>query len=554
VPEHAPEFVKAVTARIIEGKGDEIPVSLMPDDGTFPTATTQYEKRNIAVKIPVWNEEACIQCGICSIVCPHACLRMKIYDPERLEGAPELFKSADALTKAFKGKKFSLQVSPEDCTGCELCVRACPAFVKDAEGKKTEERAVEMDWQIPLRKQEVANWEFFLNIPETDPATYNPETTKGSQLIRPLFEFSGACSGCGETPYVKLVSQLFGDRAMIGNATGCSSIYGGNLPTTPFCIRDDGRGPAWSNSLFEDNAEFAMGMRLAVDKMNNLALNLVKKLFPEMYQEIAEADQSTPAGLEAQRQRVTAIKGKCQATNDADAGRLYHVADYLVKKSIWGFGGDGWAYDIGYGGLDHVMASGRNVNLLVLDTEVYSNTGGQMSKASPMGAVAKFAAAGRPLPKKDLGMMLMSYGNVYVAQVALGASHNQCVRAFVEAEKYDGPSIIIAYSHCIAHGVDMSNGLNEQKKAVDSAHWILYRYNPDLIKEGKNPLQLDSKAPKIEYADYAYGETRFRTLKASMPERAARLLEQAQKDAYRRYNLYKSMASIDFSNIFEKPE
>lgn len=553
VPKDAPEFVRYVTAAIIAGKGDTLPVSAMPDDGTFPVATTQYEKRNIAVEIPVWDEKACIQCGICSIVCPHAAIRMKIYDPKVLENAPETFMSTDALTKQFKGMKYTLQVAPEDCTGCELCVNACPAYGKDEEGKKTDRKAVYMMPQIPLREQEARNWKYFLSIPETDPSLFNIETTKGSQLVRPLFEFSGACGGCGETPYVKLISQLFGDRALIGNATGCSSIYGGNLPTTPYCTRADGRGPAWSNSLFEDSAEFGLGMRLAVDKMKAHALELVKKICPEDYDEIAGADQSTQAGVEGQRKRVEKLKDKLKKMSGDDAQKLLTIADNLVKKSVWAFGGDGWAYDIGFGGLDHVLASGRDINILILDTEVYSNTGGQMSKATPMGAVAKFAAAGRPLAKKDIGLMMMPYGYIYIAQVALGSSHNQTVKAFVEAERYEGPSMIIAYSHCIAHGIDMAHGLDEQKKAVNSGHWILYRYNPDLIKKGKNPLQIDSKPPSISYADYAYGEVRFRSLKASMPERAAMLLESTQADAIKRYNFYKQLASIDYGKIYDKP-
>ena len=554
VPLDAPEFVQNVTAKIIANKGDTVPVSLMPDDGTFPTGTTQYEKRNIAVEIPVWDEAACIQCGICSIVCPHAAIRMKIYDPKYLDNAPPTFKSIDAMTKYFKGMKYTLQTAPEDCTGCEMCVNACPAYGKDEKGNKTEQKAIYMRPQIPLRESESRNYEFFLSIPETDISLFRVESTKGSQLIRPLFESSGACAGCGETPYVKLVSQLFGDRAIIGNATGCSSIYGGNLPTTPFTRRGDGRGPAWSNSLFEDNAEFALGMRLAIDNMQALAFELLHELAPEDFEEIKNASQVTQIEIEEQRARIKKLKDKLSKINSDKARKLIDMADYLVKKSVWAFGGDGWAYDIGYGGLDHVMASGRDVNILVLDTEVYSNTGGQMSKASPRGAVAKFAAAGRPLPKKDLGMMLMSYGNVYVTQVALGASHAQTVRAFVEAEKYRGPSIIIAYSHCIAHGIDMGHGLENHKRAVNSGHWILYRYNPELISEGKNPLQLDSKPPSIDYAEYAYNETRFRTLKGKMPERAAHLLKLAQKDAIKRYNFYKQLAAIDYSRIFEKPE
>jgi len=552
VPLDAPEFVQYVTARIIESKGDTLPVSAMPDDGTFPVGTTQYEKRNIAVEIPVWEQETCTQCGICSIVCPHAAIRMKIYDAKHLDKAPKTFKSTDARQKAFKGMKYTLQVAPEDCTGCEVCVQACPAYVKDEQGNKTERKAINMSPQIPLREQEAENWKFFLSLPDTDPSLFNPETLKGSQLVRPLFEFSGACAGCGETPYVKLVSQLFGDRALIGNATGCSSIYGGNLPTTPYCQRADGRGPAWSNSLFEDNAEFAMGMRLAVDKINNHALEILQKLCPDDYEAISNADQLTQTGIEEQRTRVEKVRSKLKKMSEPEAAKLLSISDYLVKKSVWAFGGDGWAYDIGYGGLDHVMASGRDVNILVLDTEVYSNTGGQMSKASPMGAVAKFAAAGKPLPKKDLGLMLMAYGSVYVAQVALGASQSQTVKAFVEAEKYNGPSIVIAYANCIAHGIDMTHGLDEHKKAVHCGHWILYRYNPDLIGQGKNPLQIDSKEPSIPYADYAFGETRFRTLKSSMPERAEKLIATAQELAARRYLYYKHLASMDYSQFLKK--
>lgn len=549
VPESSPEFVRTVTAEIIAGRGDDLPVSAFPVDGTYPTATTQFEKRNIAVDIPEWDKEACIQCNICSIVCPHAAIRPKVFDKKYLDKAPKDFLYTEARTKQFEGMYYSLQVAPEDCTGCVLCVNACPAFGKDEQGNKTERKAINMTLQAPIREREVANWNFFMNeLPETDPALFNVETVKGSQFVRPLFEFSGACSGCGETPYVKLMTQLFGDRALCGNATGCSSIYGGNLPTTPYCQRVDGLGPAWSNSLFEDNAEFALGMRLTVDKLNTYALELVKVLVPEMYDELAGADQSTQEGIEQQRERVKALKVKLESLNGNEkAHALKNVANYLVKKSIWGIGGDGWAYDIGFGGLDHVMASGRNVNLLVLDTEVYSNTGGQMSKATPRASTAKFAAAGKPLAKKDLGLMMMSYGSVYVAQVALGASHNQTVKAMVEAEKYNGPSIVLCYSHCIAHGIDMSKGLSNEDKAVKSGHWLLYRYNPELIEQGKNPLQLDCKEPSISFEDYAYSEIRFRTLKAQDPERARMLLELGQQDCDRRWNLYSQMAQLDYS-------
>jgi len=550
VPDNAPDFVKEVTAEMIAGRGEQLPVSVFPVDGTYPTATTKYEKRNIAVDIPVWEPEACIQCNICSIVCPHAAIRPKVFTDEYKDKVPAGFKYVDAMTKQFKGMHYALQVAPEDCTGCEICVSACPAFVKDAEGNKTEKKAINMALQAPLREQEAANWDFFANeLPETDPTLYNIATTKGSQFVQPLFEFSGACAGCGETPYVKLLTQLFGDRAMCGNATGCSSIYGGNLPTTPYAQRGDGRGPTWSNSLFEDCAEFSFGMRLTADRLNTYALELLKVVAPEMYDDIANADQSTQEGVEEQRGRVSALMDKLNSLNGDDkVAALKAVANFLVKKSVWGIGGDGWAYDIGFGGLDHVMASGRNVNLLVLDTEVYSNTGGQMSKATPRGATAKFAAAGKPLGKKDLGQILMSYGSVYVAQIAVGASHNQTVKAFAEAEAYDGPSIILAYSHCIAHGINMAQGLAAEDKAVKSGHWLLYRYNPDLIAQGKNPLQLDCKEPTMSFEEYAYAETRFRTLKAQDPERAEMLIKLGQQDCDRRWNLYKQMAEMDFSS------
>ncbi len=544
VPEHAPDFVKTVTAEIIRGRGQDLPVSAFPDDGSYPVATTQYEKRNIAVDIPVWEPDICIQCGICSIVCPHGTIRPKVYDPKFLENAPESFLHSPA--RQYKnGEVYTLQVAPEDCTGCELCVEACPAYEK-IDGKKTDKKAINMERQAPLREKEAKNWEFFLTLPETDPSTYKIGTTKGSQFVKPLFEFSGACAGCGETPYVKLLSQLFGDRALIGNATGCSSIYGGNLPTTPYCTREDGRGPAWSNSLFEDNAEFAFGMRLNADKMNEFALELLKRVVPEMYDEIATADQSDPVAIEKQRERVAALKNKVKDMKGEDAMALHAVADYLIKKSVWALGGDGWAYDIGYGGLDHVMASGRDINVLVLDTEVYSNTGGQMSKATPRGATAQFAAAGRPNQKKDLGMMMMAYGSVYVAQVAMGANHSQTVRAFMEAESYPGPSIIIAYSHCIAQGINMAKGLDEQKKAVKSGHWIMYRYNPLLTDEGKNPLQLDSREPSIPYIDYALSENRWRALKAADSDRFNELMRLAQQDANRRWNFYRQMAEMSY--------
>ncbi len=546
VPENAPEFVQKVTGPIIAGKGDSLPVSVFPDDGTYMSATTQYEKRNIAVEIPVWEPDICIQCGQCVLICPHAVILQKAYDPKHLSGAPATFKSTEAMGPKFKGLSYTLQVAPEDCTGCSACVNVCPAFEKDANKQKTGRKAINMQPQVPLRKAEAVNFDFFLRLPQTDPSLYEIGTVKGSQFVQPLFEFSGACAGCGETPYIKLLTQLFGDRALIGNATGCSSIYGGNLPTTPYSVRADGRGPAWSNSLFEDCGEFAMGMRLTVDKLQEYARELLQRVCPEDFDEIKNADQTNPVALDKQRQRVKALKDKLSHRSDPEAKRLIDVADYLVNKSVWGVGGDGWAYDIGYGGLDHVLASGKNVNLLVLDTEVYSNTGGQMSKSTPRGATAQFAAAGKPLPKKDMAMMAMAYGNVYVARVAIGASQNQTVKAFMEAEAYPGPSLIVAYCHCIAHGIDMAHGFEEQEKAVKSGHWPLVRFNPAQIAEGKSPLALDSKPPSITYAEYAMGENRWRALKVIDPQRAEELGRLAQMDATMRYHVYEQLAKLSF--------
>ncbi|MCK5125489.1 MAG: pyruvate:ferredoxin (flavodoxin) oxidoreductase [candidate division Zixibacteria bacterium] len=546
VPSDSPEFVQNVTAEIIAGRGDDLPVSAFPVDGTYMTGTTQFEKRNIAVEIPVWDEDLCIQCGQCVLICPHAAILQKAYQPSILDKSPKTFKSADANGGKFKGMKYTIQVAPEDCTGCVCCVNICPAFEKDDKKQPTGHKAINMAPQPALRKQEAENFKFFLDIPETDTSLFKIATIKGSQFIKPLFEFSGACSGCGETPYVKLLTQLFGDRALIGNATGCSSIYGGNLPTTPFTKRADGRGPAWSNSLFEDCAEFAMGMRLTVDKMQEFAFELLKKLVPEDYDEIKNAAQSTPNEIETQRDRVTKVKEKLAKNNSAEAKRLIALADYLVNKSVWGVGGDGWAYDIGYGGLDHVIASGKNVNLLVLDTEVYSNTGGQMSKSTPRGAIAQFAAAGKPLAKKDLVMMAMAYGSVYVARVAMGSSQNQVVKAFAEAEAFDGPSLIVAYSHCIAHGINMSTGFDNQDKAVKSGHWPLMRFNPDNLAKGKNPLMMDSKPPSIPYSEYTMGENRWRSLKAIDPERAAHLAELAQNDVSMRFSVYDQLSKLNF--------
>ena len=551
VAKSAPRFVQDVTGKIIAGFGDDLPVSLMPADGTFPTATSQYEKRNIAVDIPVWDEQLCIQCGICSFVCPHATIRMKAYDGKLLEKAPKSFKSTDCKLPEFKEMKYTLQVAPEDCTGCGACVHNCPAKSKEDPNHK----AINMQFQPPLRGEEAINYDFFLSLPDMDPTLLKLDTLRGSQMVRPIFEYSGACAGCGETPYLKLLSQLFGDRAMIANATGCTSIYGGNLPTTPWAKRADGRGPAWSNSLFEDNAEFGFGMRLAVDKFNESARELLTELTScdcnsckpllAVMKEILAAGQNGQAEIEAQRERVAKLKKALTGCTEKAAIQLLPLADYLVKKSVWCVGGDGWAYDIGYGGLDHVIASGKNVNLLVLDTEVYSNTGGQASKSTPLGAVAQFAAGGKAMAKKDLGMMAMAYGNVYVANVSL-ANPGQTVKAFMEAEAYDGPSIIIAYSHCIAHGINMTKGVDENKKAVSCGYWPLYRYNPALAVEGKNPLQLDSKSPTTSFEDFAYGENRWKVLQKTNPEAAAVLMKKATAWTASRFEYYQKLAELTY--------
>lgn len=539
----APEFVKNVTSKLMKQEGDSVKVSEMPEDGTWITGTTKYEKRNVAVHIPVWDPDACIQCGRCSLVCPHASIRPKAYEEKYLKDAPESLKSTDAKGKELKGLKYTLQVAPEDCTGCGTCVENCPAKAKGA---------IKMELQAPLREQEAKNFEYFLNIPNTAPELYNRSTVKGSQFIQPLFEFSGACAGCGETAYVKLVSQLFGDRALIANATGCSSIYGGNLPTTPYCKREDGRGPTWNNSLFEDCAELAFGMRLSVDKFNDRAKSLAQGIMGDsgcadeetkkLLGEILEADQSTQEAIERQRERVAKANQALEKCGCDSCKELITLSDYLVKKSVWAFGGDGWAYDIGYGGVDHVLASGKNVNVLVMDTEVYSNTGGQASKSTPMGAVARFAASGKPVGKKDLGMMAMTYGYVYVAKVAVGANPNQMVKAFAEAEAYDGPSLIICYSHCINHGFNMTKGLEHQKMAVESGHWPLYRYNPALAQEGKNPLQIDSKDPTMPLSDYVLSENRYAILQRSKPEVSKALLDSAEETVKARIKMLKQMA------------
>jgi pyruvate-ferredoxin/flavodoxin oxidoreductase len=544
VARQAPQFVREVLGTIITGNGDALPVSAMPIDGTFPTGTAMWEKRNIAKEIPVWDEDLCIQCGKCVLVCPHAVIRAKVYDSSLLNNKPDTFKSAKPRWREFESLRYTLQVAPEDCTGCKLCVEVCPAKSKT----EVKHKAINMEPQAPLRQPESVNWDFFLSLPEFDRQRISHAQVKDSQLLEPLFEFSGACAGCGETPYLKLLTQLFGDRVMIGNATGCSSIYGGNLPTTPYAQNKDGRGPTWSNSLFEDNAEFGLGMRLAVDEQNHYARELVTRLSGPLGDVLAkgllEADQSKETGIEEQRRRVLELKKKLLPLNVPDASALLSVADSLVKKSVWLIGGDGWAYDIGFGGLDHVLGSGRNVNVLVLDTEVYSNTGGQMSKATPRGAVAKFATGGKHMAKKDLAMEAVSYGYVYVARVAMGANDTHTVKAFLEAEAHDGPSLIIAYSHCIAHGYDMAMGLDQQKKAVLSGYWPLMRYNPSLRLEGKNPFMLDSKAPSIPLKEYAYQEARYTMLVRSDPQAARELLKLAQDDVERQWRVYSNRAAM----------
>jgi len=555
VPNEAPEFVRNVLGEIIGANGDNIPVSAFPVDGTFPTGTTQWEKRNIALEIPVWDENICIQCGKCVMVCPHAVIRHKVYDEKLLAGAPETFKHMTSKFKEFsQGFAYTVQVAPEDCTSCTLCVEVCPVKDKTQVGRK----AINMAPQPALRETEARNWDFFMEIPDLDRKLINPSTIKNSQLLRPLFEFSGACAGCGETPYVKLVSQLFGDRAIIANATGCSSIYGGNLPTTPWAVNADGRGPAWSNSLFEDNAEFGLGMRLTVDKQNEYARELLvsfeKELGKELVNEILNADQSNETGIGAQRDRVAQLKNNLAKSSDTRAKDLVSLVDSLVKKSVWIIGGDGWAYDIGYGGLDHVLASGRNVNILVLDTEVYSNTGGQASKSTPRAAVAKFAMGGKGLPKKDLGLIAMSYGYVYVARVAMGANDQQTLRALLEAESYDGPSLIIAYSPCIAHGYDLARSLDQAKLAVQSGHWPMYRYDPRLAEQGQNPLIIESKEPSIPISQYAYNETRYKMLTQLDEARAEELMHAAQHDAKSRWTLYQQMAAMHYGNGNGKKE
>ena len=544
----APEEIKSTLGVIYGNRGDELPVSAFSPDGTFPTATARYEKRNLALEIPVWDEKTCIQCGKCVVICPHAAIRMKVYASEHLKNAPPTFKSTDARAPEFKGLKYTLQVAPEDCTGCILCIEVCPARNK-VEAKL---KAINMQPQPPLRLQERENWKFFLDIPDYDRRKLKVTQLRQQQIMTPLFEFSGACAGCGETPYLKLMSQLFGDRVVAANATGCSSIYGGNLPTTPWSVNKDGRGPTWNNSLFEDSAEFGLGFRVSIDKQRDLAIQFCKKLAnvlgDDLVTGIINADQRDESGIYEQRQRVAALKQKLASSQLPEAKMLFALADSLIRRSVWIIGGDGWAYDIGYGGLDHVLASGKDVNMIVLDTEVYSNTGGQMSKSTPRGAIARFAAGGKPMAKKDLGLMAMSYGNVYVASVAMGARDEHTLKAFIEAESYPGVSLIIAYSHCIAHGIDLDRGLGarQQKLAVDSGQWLLYRYDPRRVERGENPLQLDSPPPKIKLEEYLMTEIRFKMLTKTKPEEAKRLFYLAQKDVEARYRFYQYLAQRDF--------
>ena len=547
VPATAPDFVQRVTGLMLEGKGDLLPVSALLPDGTFPTATAKWEKRGLADQIPIWDPSICIDCAKCALVCPHAAIRMKVYDPAALNGAPEGFQHKEWQGRDLPGELLTIQVAPDDCTGCGICVDVCPARSKSM----VRHKAINMEPREHNLERERANFTHFLELPEVDRTRVRPDSIKGSQLLEPLFEFSGACAGCGETPYLKLLSQMFGDRSIVANATGCSSIYGGNLPTTPWSANRDGRGPAWANSLFEDNAEFGLGMRMALDQHESLARTLIEQLAPQVGEELArdllEADQRSEAGIQGQRERLAQLRARLSELGDADpaVAELANLADALIHKGVWIVGGDGWAYDIGFGGLDHVLASGRNVNILVLDTEVYSNTGGQASKATSRGAVAKFAAAGKETGKKDLGTIASAYGNVYVANIAMGADNAQTIRAFAEAEAHPGPSLIMAYSHCIAHGIDMTKGMQHQKAAVDSGYWPLYRYRPNAEESGDHPFRLDSRKPSIPFKDFALQEARFAMLWRSNPERAQRLLDAAQADIDERWHLYEQFTDIE---------
>jgi pyruvate-ferredoxin/flavodoxin oxidoreductase len=541
VPAKAPEFVRTVTAAMLEGRGDELPVSAIPVDGTFPTGTARWEKRSIAEEIPIWDPSICIDCAKCALVCPHAAIRMKVFDPTALEGAPEGFLSKEWRDRHLPGMRMTIQVAPDDCTGCGICVETCPAHAKEEVGH----RSINLEPKADHLDVERERFDFFLDIPEIDRSLVEPATIKGSQMLEPLFEYSGACEGCGETPYLKLLTQLFGDRLLVANATGCSSIYGGNLPTTPWSKNRDGRGPAWSNSLFEDNAEFGLGMRLALDRQEATARALVAAVTPALAEGILGADTTTEAGLAAQRARVAELKSLLEGRDEPEARRLAALADHLVPTTVWIVGGDGWAYDIGFGGLDHVLASGAHVNILVLDTEVYSNTGGQASKATPRGAVAKYASSGKETRKKDLGQIAAAYGNVYVAQIAMGADNAQTVKALAEANAWEGPSLVIAYSHCIAHGIEMREGMQQQRRAVESGYWPLFRFDPAHEGPGEHPLRLDSRPPKIPLREFTSREARFAILARSRPADAERLGAAAQRDVDERWHVYEQLAQVE---------
>ncbi|MCK5335209.1 MAG: 2-oxoacid:acceptor oxidoreductase family protein, partial [Gammaproteobacteria bacterium] len=542
VSDLAPAFVKEVTVPMLIGHGDDLPVSSIPVDGTYPSGTARWEKRNIADFIPLWEPEVCIQCGNCSFVCPHSVIRARFYDQSTLDNAPATFESAPVSARGFPDARYTLQIYVEDCTGCGLCVEACPAYDQNDKSRK----AINMVDKDPVTEAGIINTEFFDTIPVNSRATVNFGSIRGAQFLEPLFEFSGACAGCGETPYVRLLTQLFGPRLLVANATGCSSIYGGNLPATPWSMNKEGRGPAWSNSLFEDNAEFGLGMRVSADQQLAMAKQILSEMTDHFDQEFIDSllatDQDIGTEMNQQRDRVGELKSRLKEIDDPRAKSLLTVADHLVRRSVWLVGGDGWAYDIGSSGLDHALASGRNINVLVLDTEVYSNTGGQASKSTPMAATAKFAAAGKAVTKKDLGLQAISYGNVYVARVAFGANAQQTLQAIREAEAYPGPSIILAYSPCIAHGIDLKDGLSQQEKAVDSGYWPLIRYNPELRKQGKKPFILDSTRPSIKLEEFAYNEQRYKILQKNNPVEAERLMKLAQESLDLRWQTYEHMA------------